>query len=155
MKKMKQIMKDEEGLTLVELLAVVVIMAIIAGIAAVSISRVIQRTREDAQVSNVQQMLASANLYDIQEEKGIPSTGITLDDLHKEGNIKSIAFAETEKITNIKFEKDTKGVISVDLPEGALTAGKEPNKAIKVSEEDSGSLNREKLFRIGSTTESK
>ena len=146
MKKMKQIMKDEEGLTLVELLAVVVIMAIIAGIAAVSISKVIQRTREDAQVSNVQQMLASANLYDIQEEKGIPEGGIDLDTLHESGNIKSIEFAESGQTNSIKFEKDEKGVISIDLPDGALTAGKEPNNAIIVSEEDSGSLNRKKLF---------
>ena len=108
MKKMKQIMKDEEGLTLVELLAVVVIMAIIAGIAAVSISKVIQRSREDAQVVNVQQMMASANLYDIQEEEGL-TQNTTLLDLKEKGVIKSYEFVKGEKdkkeatAKNIKF----------------------------------------------------
>ena len=143
MKKMKQIMKDEEGLTLVELLAVVVIMAIIAGIAAVSISKVIQRSREDAQVANVQQMLASANLYDIQEEKGM-ADGITLAELKDKGTIKSTDFAEDE--TAITFDKDNKGVISITVGAGSLKAGKEDCKGDTFSEENSGSLKREDLF---------
>jgi type IV pilus assembly protein PilA len=127
MKKMKQIMKDEEGLTLVELLAVVVIMAIIAGIAAVSISKVIQRSREDAQVSNVQQMLAT-------------------------GNIKSVDFAD--KPEAITFEKDEKGVISVKVGAEALSAGKEKNVEKTFSEENSGSIKREDLFPKSDTPKS-
>jgi type IV pilus assembly protein PilA len=151
MKKMKQIMKDEEGLRLVELLAVVVIMAIIAGIAAVSISKVIQRSREDAQVSNVQQMLASANLYDIQEEKGMIN-GIDLSKLHETGNIKSVDFAD--KPEAITFEKDEKGVISVKVGAEALSAGKEKNVEKTFSEENSGSIKREDLFPKSDTPKS-
>lgn len=151
MKKMKRIMKDEEGLTLVELLAVVVIMAIIAGIAAVSISKVIQRTREDAQVSNVQQMLASANLYDIQEEKGIPKEGIALEKLKETGNIKSTSFAEPSGLTGITFTKNEEGVITIHLAAKTLKAGKEENKQANFSEEDSASIKRENLFEKNGT----
>ncbi len=146
MKKMKHIMKDEEGLTLVELLAVVVIMAIIAGIAAVSISKVIQRTREDAQVSNVQQMLASANLYDIQTEGGLQGNE-TLSDLKDEGTIKSTSFAEDP--TKITFSKDGHGVISVTVGGGTLLAGKESNKEETFNEEESASIKRTDLYPKG------
>lgn len=172
MKKMKQIMKDEEGLTLVELLAVVVIMAIIAGIAAVSISKVIQRTREDAQVSNVQQMFASANLYDIQEENGIGFNNkgelgeTTLEDLKKAGSIKTVEFlADKTKASDIKFEKNENGVIYLDeLPAGSLVAGKKSSKAFKgygeldkssITEENVQSLTRDILFGEEKGNESK
>lgn len=132
MNKFKQVMKDEEGLTLVELLAVVVIMAIIAGIAVVSISRVIQRTREDAQVSNVQQMLASANLYDIDTTEGLNVEDTPLSKFEEEGSIKAITF--TDKKAEIKFNKDERGIISVSLPAEVLQAG---------------GLTRDQLFRDG------
>lgn len=146
MKKMKHIMKDEEGLTLVELLAVVVIMAIIAGIAAVSISKVIQRTREDAQVSNVQQMLASANLYDIQEEAGLQGTE-TLVTLQDKGTIKSTSFSKDP--ANIKFSKDGKGVISITVGKDTLYAGKKGNALKTFNEEDSASIKRLDLYPEG------
>lgn len=163
MKKMKQIMKDEEGLTLVELLAVVVIMAIIAGIAAVAISKVIQRTREDAQVSNVQQMFASANLYDIQEENGlgVDESGnvskTTLSDLKEKGTIKTVGFlAAGVDASNVIFDKNNDGVIYLDkLPDGALVAGKKKSKAFggfgtdvnsNITEENVQSLTRDILF---------
>lgn len=155
MKKMKQIMKDEEGLTLVELLAVVVIMAIIAGIAAVAISKVIQRTREDAQVSNVQQMIASANLYDIQEEQGLQDK-TTLAKLKEDGTIKSVEFAKDkekkETASKIIFNKNkTTGEIEVVLPDGALMAGQKGNKPQTVTEDKAASLTRDQLFTAAST----
>lgn len=149
MNKFKQVMKDEEGLTLVELLAVVVIMAIIAGIAAVSISRVIQRTREDAQVSNVQQMLASANLNDIDSDGGIKDN-VTLQDLEDDGSIKQVSFLENEKfMAEIKFNKDDKGIITMTLPEASLRAGKKLNKGQDINENQAGGLTREQLFETG------
>lgn len=153
MKNIKRIMKDEEGLTLVELLAVVVIMAIIAGIAAVSISKVIQRTREDAQVVNVQQMLASANLYDIQEEEGLKDN-TSLSTMKEEGVIKSYEFvkgkeAKDKKATadKIVFNKNKEnGEIIATIPKGSLIAGQKASVLETISESDAGSLNREKLF---------
>lgn len=147
MKKMKQIMKDEEGLTLVELLAVVVIMAIIAGIAAVSISKVIQRTREDAQVTNVRQMIDAANLYDIQEENGL-DTSATLETLKTGGVIKSTNFVTENTESTFTFAKNVKsGEISVTIPEGGLMAGQKPNLGITVSEDQAANLTRDDLYK--------
>lgn len=56
--------KDQRGLTLVELLAVVVILAIVAAIAFILIGNVIENSRKDAHVSNAQQLIAAAKLYD-------------------------------------------------------------------------------------------
>ncbi|MED1602928.1 type II secretion system protein [Alkalihalophilus marmarensis] len=55
--------KNEKGLTLVELLAVVVILGIIAAIAVPSIGGIIDNSKKDAAISNAQQVLSAARLY--------------------------------------------------------------------------------------------
>lgn len=64
MKKTIQRLKNERGLTLVELLAVIVILAIIAIIAFVFIGGVIDNSRKDAHISNAQQVINAAKLYE-------------------------------------------------------------------------------------------
>lgn len=64
MKKAIQRLKNERGLTLVELLAVIVILAIIAIIAFVFIGGIIENSKKDAHVSNAQQIIAAAKLYE-------------------------------------------------------------------------------------------
>ncbi|WP_214762205.1 prepilin-type N-terminal cleavage/methylation domain-containing protein [Exiguobacterium sp. s146] len=56
-------LKDERGLTLVELLVVVVILGIIAAIAVVAIGGIIENSRKDAMVSDAKQMVNAAKLY--------------------------------------------------------------------------------------------
>ncbi|TCI49789.1 MULTISPECIES: prepilin-type N-terminal cleavage/methylation domain-containing protein [unclassified Exiguobacterium] len=56
-------LKDERGLTLVELLVVVVILGIIAAIAVVAIGGIIENSRKDAMVADAKQMVSSAKLY--------------------------------------------------------------------------------------------
>ena len=56
-------LNNEKGLTLVELLAVIVILGIIAAIAIPSIGGIIQGTREKAVIADAQNVLAAANLY--------------------------------------------------------------------------------------------
>lgn len=56
-------LKNERGLTLVELLAVIVILAIIAIIAFVFIGGVIDNSRKDAHIANAQQIISAAKLY--------------------------------------------------------------------------------------------
>lgn len=56
--------KDERGLTLVELLAVVVVLAIVGLIAFVAIGNVIENSKKDAHVANAQQVISAAELYE-------------------------------------------------------------------------------------------
>jgi type IV pilus assembly protein PilA len=63
MKKWLKQTKNEKGLTLVELLAVVVILGIIAAIAVPSIGGIIENSKKDAAISNAQQVLNAARLH--------------------------------------------------------------------------------------------
>ena len=67
MKKMKRILKNEKGLTLIELLAVIVILAIVAAIAVPSIGNIIDNSRVGTIKSDAQNALAAANLYFTEE----------------------------------------------------------------------------------------
>ena len=63
MQLVKKHIKNEKGLTLIELLAVIVILGIIAAIAIPSISSIIEKSREDAIKADAMQILNSAQTY--------------------------------------------------------------------------------------------
>ncbi|MEZ0480594.1 prepilin-type N-terminal cleavage/methylation domain-containing protein [Planococcus sp. SSTMD024] len=56
-------LKDQKGMTLIELLAVIVIIAIIAAIAIPAIGNLIENSRHNAARADVQMVLSAANLY--------------------------------------------------------------------------------------------
>ncbi|MDT0161913.1 MULTISPECIES: prepilin-type N-terminal cleavage/methylation domain-containing protein [Bacillus] len=62
-KKMAQKLKNEKGLTLIELLAVIVILGIIAAIAIPSIGGIIQKSKEDAVKADAIAVLNAAKVY--------------------------------------------------------------------------------------------
>ncbi len=78
-KKLGQRLKNEKGLTLIELLAVIVILGIIAAIAIPSIGGIIQKSKEDAVKADAIQVLNSAKLY--VAANGIPAAALTATDL--------------------------------------------------------------------------
>ncbi len=60
---LKKLRKNERGFTLVELLAVIVILGIIAAIAVPSIGKIIDNTKEDAKVAEAIQIINAAKIY--------------------------------------------------------------------------------------------
>ncbi|AGX05697.1 hypothetical protein B14911_06321 [Bacillus sp. NRRL B-14911] len=62
-KKMAQKLKNEKGLTLIELLAVIVILGIIAAIAIPSIGGLINKTKNDAKVAEAIQIVNASKTY--------------------------------------------------------------------------------------------
>lgn len=63
-------LKDQKGMTLIELLAVIVIIAIIAAIAIPAISNIIENSRQGAVKSDYQNALAAANIYFTENPEG-------------------------------------------------------------------------------------
>ncbi|MEH6947671.1 prepilin-type N-terminal cleavage/methylation domain-containing protein [Bacillus sp. JJ634] len=61
-KKLQKLLKNQKGLTLVELLAVVVILGIIAAIAVPSIANIIDNSKKDAHIANAEQLVGAARL---------------------------------------------------------------------------------------------
>ena len=80
MKNMIKRFKNERGITLVELLAVVVILAIIGTIAFVLIGNVIENSKKDAHIANAQQLISAAKLYEAETGEEIGESGVSSDD---------------------------------------------------------------------------
>ncbi|OIK16966.1 hypothetical protein BIV60_01430 [Bacillus sp. MUM 116] len=67
--KLKKKLKEQQGMTLVELLAVIVILGIIAAIAIPSIGKLIDNSKLDAHVANASQVISSTQLAVTNEPK--------------------------------------------------------------------------------------
>lgn len=90
MKKIRQILKNQKGLTLVELLAVVVILGIIAAIAVPSIGGIINNTKKDAHIANAEMMVSAARLAVTSGEIEDSDNEITLGELQDGGYLEPV-----------------------------------------------------------------
>ncbi|MDN4069601.1 prepilin-type N-terminal cleavage/methylation domain-containing protein [Paenibacillus sp. FSL R5-0407] len=87
----QRLRKEEKGLTLIELLAVIVIIGVIAAIAIPLIGGLISDTKDNARTATANQLFEAAKLYSIANNNGElknPSTGaITLQQLEDDSYI--------------------------------------------------------------------
>ena len=86
-------LKDQKGMTLIELLAVIVIIAIIAAIAIPAIGNIIDNSRIDAAKSDALNIISGASLYEAQEN-AIPAAGVLISDLVDKGFIEDAGSLE-------------------------------------------------------------
>ncbi|MFK7696061.1 prepilin-type N-terminal cleavage/methylation domain-containing protein [Paenibacillus sp. HJGM_3] len=100
----REVMKNEKGLTLIELLAVIVIIAIIAAIAIPSIGSIMEKTRLNAHRSNAHMVIDAARLYVTSEGKTLTaattSLTLSLTDLHSKGYLEVIPKDPSNKPEN-------------------------------------------------------
>ncbi|MDQ0214543.1 type IV pilus assembly protein PilA [Oikeobacillus pervagus] len=112
LQKMKTRLKEQKGLTLIELLAVIVILAIIAAIAIPAIGKLIDNTKKDAIISNAQQMESAAKTY-ISAERNFKIPGdITLDELINKGYLDEFDDPDTKQAYTNEQKQNSKVVVS-------------------------------------------
>ena len=79
----KKMIKGEKGFTLVELLAVIVILGIIVAIAIPAIGSIIKNAKSDASDAEITMIVDAARLYEVQNGE-LTETGVTVKKLIEE-----------------------------------------------------------------------
>ena len=143
MKKFRQKKLNQKGLTLVELLAVIVILGIIAAIAVPAIGNIIENTKYNAVKSDALNALSAANLYFAEEPKAGTITveklvsGGYLDNNGKLTNGVIVTKSADNKLSiggdsenyagikKVKFTAATVESINADKTKGSATGDKE------------------------------
>jgi type IV pilus assembly protein PilA len=130
LQKMKKRLKNQRGMTLVELLAVIVILGIISAIAIPSIGGLINNTKKDAHIANAQQIANAAKLKINSDGTTIDTTGknILLSTLISEGYLDNIKDPssdndyDTDNTSVTIIKNDTKIVYRVKLAASATVS---------------------------------
>jgi len=151
MKKIKNILRNERGLTLIELLAVVVILAIIAAIAIPAIGGLMDNTKKDAHVANAQQMVSSARLY-LTGDK-ITAKEVTLKQLIDGGYMEDVEDPDTKAtvLSGSGYDGEASKVTFKDGKVDAVTLISKGPKARNITGAKPNGLNRDAVKAKGET----
>ena len=106
--KIKQLLKKEGGFTLVELLAVLAILALIVGISIPLIGNVISSSKTKAVAAQTELIIDAAQFYETQTGNKIVATGINVSVLVEAGYLEA-----DSNYTGVTVQKDAKGQFTV------------------------------------------
>ena len=139
MKKMKHILKNEKGLTLIELLAVIVILGIVAAIAVPAIGNIIDNSKDKAILADAASILSGAKIAmtdgACNGSTSTPTTPDTCEETELAGYVDGISGATYKVIKNgniwtvdysklVKIKNTTKfNVAAVANSHAAFTGG--------------------------------
>jgi type IV pilus assembly protein PilA len=121
---MKKRLKNQKGLTLIELLAVIVILGIVAAIAVPSIGGLINKSEKDAEVAEAIQIISAAKLHVASSAPSASQTELTSTQLGSYlDNVKTAnsSYKVIVKNTGNTFTYELKDHSAVTLADGSDT----------------------------------
>ncbi|GEN82330.1 hypothetical protein SLU01_06420 [Sporosarcina luteola] len=137
---LKKHLKNEKGLTLVELLAVIVILGIIAAIAVPSIGKVIDNTRVNAAKADAINAIEAAKLYFVEHDT---EKDVTLKELQDEGYMKDLGTLKADEAAGQVFNGDSGNDVNI-----SATAKTSNGKTVKFSKATIKEINDKKSTKV-------
>lgn len=121
----KKMLKNEKGLTLIELLAVIVILAIVAAIAIPAIGNIIDNSRGKALKSDVVNVMSAANIYFTDNPATAAANTVSAGDLRDSGYLESAGSLDVDNTVvtyvaggNTVKAKGVNGSVSIEVTAG-------------------------------------